>query len=222
MINTVQKKIQGNIIIDIPKTCPLCHEVNTPVILNCHIPEAVYAKKIGVLLECSSCTNYFALSYFITSMTPPYSTNLNKYTYSPKVIFGLPEELDSVSPLFRNIYMQSLIAEAMQLDQIAGVGYRKSIEFLIKDYLILTTPEKESTIKKSLLSNAINMIESKSIKQLALAATWIGNDETHYIRKYEDKDITDMKQFLKALAYQVSSEVVSSRAQEMISAKESK
>lgn len=41
---------------------------------------------------------------------------------------------------------------------------------------------------------------------LAKAATWIGNDETHYTRKYEDKDISDMKKYIRALSNYLSSE----------------
>ena len=33
-------------------------------------------------------------------------------------------------------------------------------------------------------------------KSLAKLATWLGNDETHYYRKWEDKDLSDLKQLL--------------------------
>ena len=28
-------------------------------------------------------------------------------------------------------------------------------------------------------------------------AVWLGNDETHYVRKWEDKDISDLKRLIK-------------------------
>lgn len=76
------------------------------------------------------------------------------------------------------------------------MGYRKALEFLIKDYLTLLTPSDEDGIKKTALGNCINKIDNTSIKQLARRATWLGNDETHYIRKWEDKDITDLKNLI--------------------------
>ena len=47
-----------------------------------------------------------------------------------------PEVITRVSPRFQKIYNQANIAEENGLDEIAGVGYGKSLEFLIKDYLL--------------------------------------------------------------------------------------
>jgi hypothetical protein len=32
---------------------------------------------------------------------------------------------------------------------------------------------------------------------VAKRAAWLGNDETHYIRKWEDKDLDDLKKLIK-------------------------
>ena len=89
---------------------------------------------------------------------------------------------------------QSEAAEAYQLGQIAGAGYRKALEFLIKDYAIKKNPEKEDEIKKSFLGNCINnFVPDENVKECARRAVWLGNDETHYIRKWEEKDINDLK-----------------------------
>jgi len=70
--------------------------------------------------------------------------------------------------------------------EICGVGYRKSLEFLIKDYLIGRAPEGEGqaaaveAIKKKFLGTCIKEdIEDANIKLVAQRATWLGNDETH-------------------------------------------
>jgi len=34
-------------------------------------------------------------------------------------------------------------------------------------------------------------------KSVAERATWLGNDETHYYRKWENKDISDLKALLR-------------------------
>ena len=34
-------------------------------------------------------------------------------------------------------------------------------------------------------------------KSVALRATWLGNDESHYYRKWEEKDFEDLKTFLR-------------------------
>lgn len=132
--------------------------------------------------------------------------NLN-YNCQKQIVVDVPEELNKISTEFMEIYRQSLLAEANNLNLIAGIGFRKSIEFLIKDYLIKYCNEPKNTITTLLLGRCIEKIESPKIKALAKAATWIGNDETHYERRYEDKDISDMKRFIKALSHFLASEV---------------
>ena len=34
-------------------------------------------------------------------------------------------------------------------------------------------------------------------KSVAKRATWLGNDETHYYRKWEDKDLRDLTNLLR-------------------------
>lgn len=93
----------------------------------------------------------------------------------------------------------------MNLDQIAGIGYRKSLEFLAKDFAIKYNPDDEDKIKNMPLSNCIKTyIDDPRIKNLAEKSIWLGNDETHYVRKHEDRDISDMKQFIDALVYFIS------------------
>lgn len=43
-------------------------------------------------------------------------------------------EIEELSPNFVKIYTQTKIAEEMGLDLICGPGYRKALEFLIKDF----------------------------------------------------------------------------------------
>ena len=93
------------------------------------------------------------------------------------------------------------MAEANGLDQIAGPGYRKSLEFLVKDFLVNHVHpgdlEKENTIKGMFLGKCIeDMIDEKRIKNCAKRAAWLVNDETHYTRKWEEKDIHDLKSLI--------------------------
>jgi hypothetical protein len=105
--------------------------------------------------------------------------------------------IKTCSPMFIKIYNQANVAEIKGLDEIAGVGYRKSIEFLIKDYII-SKNENEETIKSTSLGNCIKKyIDDPKIRVCAERATWLGNDETHYIRKWTNKDISDLKTLIK-------------------------
>ena len=66
------------------------------------------------------------------------------------------------------------------------------------------------------LSQAIDKFNNPKIIALAKASTWLGNDETHYLKKYADKDVNDMKKFIQALAYFISSELEADEAHEFI------
>ena len=52
------------------------------------------------------------------------------------------------------------------------------------------------TTNKVAFESSINEIDNSSIKELTRCATCLGNYETHYIRKWEDKDIHDLKNFI--------------------------
>jgi len=39
-------------------------------------------------------------------------------------------------------------------------------------------------------------VKSEQIKQIAKRAAWLGNDEIHYTRKWEGKDLVDLKRLI--------------------------
>lgn len=105
--------------------------------------------------------------------------------------------IKETSPDFCEIYAQAEKAEQHGLNLVAGPGYRKALEFLMKDYACILRPDEKATIEKMLLGNCISeFIESDQIKAIAKRATWIGNDETHYVRKWADKDLNDLKNLI--------------------------
>jgi hypothetical protein len=111
------------------------------------------------------------------------------------------EKVSSISSRFIKIYQQAQQAEEEELDEIAGPGYGKSLEVLVKDYLIKKIPDEEATIKALSLYQAIEQkVENPKIKALAKKATIVRNDETHYEKKYEKSDIGDLKNLINATA----------------------
>jgi len=57
-----------------------------------------------------------------------------------------PEPVEGVSKMFVQIYNESNHAEQLGLSSIAGPGYRKALEFLIKDFLVFQNPKEKSTV----------------------------------------------------------------------------
>ena len=113
--------------------------------------------------------------------------------------------------------MEATSVESQGMRHVAGIGYRKALEFLLKDYAISKTPNSMGEISKQPLGQVIDkFISSDVIRTTAKAAIWIGNDEAHYTRKWEDKDISDLKRFIDACVYHIVTEKVSNDALEMI------
>ena len=127
-----------------------------------------------------------------------------------------PANIQIISPLFCKTYDQSLTAEANGLDQVCGPGYRKSLEFLVKDYLVgyryKDAPEKQNEVRKAFLGPVIDKhFDQVKIKECAKRAAWLGNDETHYTRKWETKDINDLKSLIMMTVNHIDLDVESDR-----------
>lgn len=89
------------------------------------------------------------------------------------------------------------------------MGYRKSLEFLIKDFLIYKNPEdKEKIVSDHKFANVIKTyVEDKKIKDMASRASWLGNDHSHYFKKWTDKDVQDLKVLIKTTLFWVQAEL---------------
>lgn len=146
-----------------------------------------------------------------------------KINYSAPVNFkerDFDDKLKKLSPQFVKVYNQALKAEEFSLDEIAGLGYRKSLEFLIKDFAIYNNPEKADEIKSTWMMKCIkDYIDNDKIKTLAEKSEWIGTDEAHYVKIQDDRDINDMKNFIDALVYFISMSLIVDDAETMKSKK---
>ncbi len=106
-------------------------------------------------------------------------------------------EVQSVSPQFVEIFHQAYQAERHGLDQVCGMGYRKALEFLLKDFVKSENPHEVSRIEAMPLAQCIRTyITDRGIREMAERAVWLGNDETHYVRVWTNLDTGDLKQLL--------------------------
>jgi len=136
---------------------------------------------------------------------------LNRTEPRKYVAHSFSDTINSISSSFPTIYNQAQKAENDGLDQVCGPGYRKALEFLIKDYLIgkATGAEEKEAIEKEQLGTSIaNRIQDANIKGVAKRAAWLGNDETHYIRKWEQKDLQDLKKLIDLTVHWMEAEAL--------------
>lgn len=200
-----------------PDKCPRCNQYQDPhFITSCIRLDYRMFKSPEVMLQAVfKCHNRMCDHIFISDYNkrPSFSSNADfnySRSYPIKTIEedSVSEEIKEISPKYKEILHQSKQAEEHSLDKIAGVGYRKALEFLIKDYLIKFKNWEESQIKAKLLGKCISEhIENETIKELARKTSWVGNDETHYERKHEEKTIKDLKELLELTAHWITYEI---------------
>jgi hypothetical protein len=178
-----------------PDRCPICLKGVHP--LETGERWVVASNRLEIVLRCprQECECYF----------------IGRYNYFPaKTQFALSEcvpltietsksddTVQKISPDFVLVYREAEEAELRNRKLVCGPGYRKALEFLIKDYVIKLNPDKAEEIKKLLLGKCISdFVKNDRIKEVAARAVWLGNDETHYLRKWLDKDLQDLKSLI--------------------------
>lgn len=221
------KTEQRDFDLEIPNICHHCHYTGhqrymTAVTLD----EIIYTlevveTKFVVLTACTFC--HKVTQHFYTEMTIEGIIKFNLDETIPKkesIQVKIPKNISQFSSDFVNIFNQAMEAEQNELDQLAGMGYRKAVEFLITDYLLVNVQNEEDAIwiksPKTTLSNKIDKLPNERIKKLAKAISFIGNDETHYTRRHPEYDIDNLKAFIKALLSDFENELILEEAEKLI------
>lgn len=210
LINTVSNPCEIDML---PDTCPFCHQKIIPIIK--YVREYTYDKfnYLDVFLICpnSKCNSSFIAYYKRTYPSPLYLYQNRTSVGNPiKKMFS--NEIIEISADFCIIYNEAYFAEQHNLEQICGVGYRKALEFLIKDYLIKDNPSQEEDIKSKLLGKCISeYVSDTKLKSVSKRAVWLGNDETHYVKKWEGKDLSDLKSLIDLTIHWIEAEVLTKK-----------
>lgn len=194
-------------IAELPNECPFCHKSITPDIIyglrkndyfldaffNC--PDKMCNKSFIGEYKQESTSSYFDFTGNVTKGA------IEKQNFN--------DSITGLSEAFTTIYNESFFAEQEGLLEICGVGYRKALEFLIKDYLIKKEEENRELIEKKFLSKCIeDYIDDNRIKKVAKRAVWLGNDETHYVRKWEGKNLNDLKKLIELTVHWIEMELL--------------
>lgn len=188
--------------------CPLCDVSLKPTILYAvHFfdSDTDEPQKMYLLNHCPNCNECFISQH-------NYDEDNGVFSYissapSKVVSSSFSENIRNLSPNFISIYEDSLQAESLGLSTICGMGYRKSLEYLVKDYCISNTPDATDNISTLPLAKCIDQyIDDPKLKTLARASAWLGNDEAHYIKKHPTYGIPKLKAFINAFVSFVEQE----------------
>lgn len=195
-------------------TCPSCGCKINPDIINPVLIFKSDSTSLSVQYFCTNCNSSF-IAEFDAEKDPSKSQSSSlQYFRTKKLNFVAPKRIERIifdplieqlSPNFVEIYNQAMAAESYDLNQMSGIGLRKALEFLIKDFLIAEIPVEKEIIEGMPLGKCIqDKIDNPQLQIASQRATWLGNDQTHYVQKYEDKDIDDLKRLIRLSVHWVS------------------
>lgn len=197
----------------VPDRCPICHVHIRPE-PKVAIHEKSHPDRAEVIFLCPSddCRRLFVARYSRTRGTGQHSTwplkELQPVRHAEREFESV---INEVSPSFTQIYNEAKIAEELGLSQICGVGYRKSFEFLVKDFLKSVHPDKAKHIEQLSLGGKkgciATLVDHPKLKTMAEKATWLGNDETHYTRIWQSKDLTHLKELIDISLHWIAMEL---------------
>jgi hypothetical protein len=202
--------INGNVDIVVidkyPDTCPVCKvgvEAKPIHAYGKSFSDYREGHMVQFVFQCPrlDCQAVF-IAYYLTPDGVGYRSN--NYVFLKRSFvqpyFKLEEfekEIKTLSPDFVEIYTQAKLSEETGLNLICGSGYRKALEFLIKDFLIKYTKKDSEYVKGHKLGWLIAKdVSYERIKITANLAKDLGNDETHYEKKVEELNIEDMKKLI--------------------------
>lgn len=191
--------------------CPCCNSKQKP-----HFIFGTYNNKIlYVLCYCESCQKAYIAEYSFYKPTDKYDEFFyidqfikaypNEYKYS-----NFNESIKTLSPMFVKVYDQALTADSFGLDEIAGMGFRKALEFLVKDYAISLFPDEREHIEKMHLSDTIDKINYQPITDIAKPCIKVLNDETHYFRRFEKVEVANINKLILAIVGILSAKFIAS------------
>jgi hypothetical protein len=181
--------------VEVPDECPVCHR-HSEVKFVCadRINEG---SGVEAIFRCGfqACTVFFLCFY---GPVPSEKLIAVRPLKPPEARFS--ELISHLSPEFICIYAEAAEVKHLGLRQVAGPGYRKAFEFLIKDYAkslvtadFANREEKLKQIEKAFSGTVVNdSIPDGRIQAVATRCLWLGNDETHYLRTWTEHDLEDL------------------------------
>lgn len=184
---------------ELPTFCPRCRRHAIPQILG---PAALVTYDEGmewvvnVPLWCGRCGLAY-IGEYAGDQYNPYddSKDLSYIGTAPEAEphVEVSDALAKISPSFAKVYDEAVAAQAAGLEELSGAGYRRALEFLVKDYLISKEPAKEEHFRKTPLAVCIrDHIDLPEIQDLAKEAVVIGNDFVHYTQ-YSKREVKELR-----------------------------
>lgn len=150
---------------------------------------------------CTACGKYF----FFTCEYDSGKTDYSPIVY-PNIAFTPYSNniLEKISPRFIDMYNQALRSEFHKNIELAAIGYRSALEILVKDYAISELGLNPDEVSSKKLCSAIGTyLNQEELVKTADVVRILGNDYTHYERKYPQHDFELLKGYMEIFLKQI-------------------
>lgn len=185
-----------------PKVCPHCGAYIEAHLVNLNKLDIDEMTIYLVILRSNCCNKHFFVTYRVSNRIGELLT-----VYPSFKAEKLPDAIIEISPRFVELYNQAFFAEQNNFFELAGSGYRNSLEVLIKDYAIKELKEPENEVCKKKLFDAIGKyLPSIRLSNSADVVRVLGNDYTHYERKYDEIEFEILKRYLHIFINNIENE----------------
>ena len=106
-------------------------------------------------------------------------------------------------PAFKEALRQAEAVEALDYSHAVGPTYRRALEILLYEYILLASPERKEELESAkTLGECINrLIESEVIQNLSTVCAWAGNGLTHVRPDESGLGLSDLKDLLEAIMF---------------------
>lgn len=180
-----------------PIICPHCGISTDFILSSAAILQSDDSLFLVGIYKCTDCAEQ-TLSISARRLdAPDEAKNIFVYPESNVELFD-NDNLRALSERFMDIYNQAEMSEFAGSLELAAIGYRSALEVLIKDFAIreLGKPEDE-VIKKNLFDAISCYMPNESLANSADVVRILGNDYTHYKRKYPEHDFALLKNYME-------------------------
>lgn len=184
-----------------PVICPHCNMGTDAPLSNKHNFALNGYSFIAATGKCTACGKEF---FFACHNTPEKKAK-NVCLY-PTIQF-VPyqnETLASISERFIDMFNQALQCEFNENYELAAIGYRSALEILIKDFAINELGKSIEEVSGKKLHAAIGeYLNQNELVNTADVIRILGNDYTHYQRRYPQHDFELLKAYMDIFLKQI-------------------
>lgn len=174
--------------LEIPVLCPKCGVSNNP-------STTLVGTSNSIAFFAHFCTGCAKKHYTIQEYED--GQGFCKGVYPNVQPTDLPEQITNFSSRFEKMYRDAEFAESNNAIDLAGIGYRASLEILLKDYALDFKLDTYEEIAKTNLNNAISKYFKNDVNTQTAAdvVRILGNDYAHWDQT-EEPDIDILKSYL--------------------------